>query len=163
MPSVGQTLASPRWNRHAKRASLLGRALHADRATVCLGDPPGQVESVAWAAAARFVELHAEVEDLAGVAGIDSDAVVAYGQTAAGRVGVAGEDDRPLALRPIVERKRVRDQRADRLAHLLLVAVDGRQIRRDFDPNAALLDEVVVLEQRLLDDLAQRLRTQCVR
>src|ERR1051326_5496669 len=44
---------------------------------VALGDLAREVEAVARSAAARLVELQAEVEDLAGVARIDADAVVA--------------------------------------------------------------------------------------
>src|SRR5437588_504631 len=140
------------------RASPVWLLLHADRTSVAFGHALREEQPVAGAAAARFVQLHAEVEDLAGVARIDADAVVAHHQPVAGLVAGAIDGDHPLALRPVIERERVRDQRADRLAHLLFIDVDGREVGRDLHPHTPFFDQVVVLEQRFLDDLAQRLR-----
>src|SRR5689334_13060087 len=100
--------ASRRRHREADGGALIRLRLDAHRSAVALHDSFGEVEAVAGAATARFVEFQAEVEDLRRVAGIDPDAVVADAEAVAVGIDAAIDGDRPLAFRPVVEKESIR-------------------------------------------------------
>src|SRR5207237_8937706 len=105
-PRASRSRLLPR-QREAERAARIERRLDTPLTAVRFDDPLREVQPVAGAAAARFVELEAEVENLMPVAGIDADAVVAHADPITVAVARAVDRDLPLALRPIVEGPRV--------------------------------------------------------
>src|SRR5258708_7329318 len=153
-PGLAQSLASAR-KVQTEGAALAELGLGCHRSPVALCYPSREVKAVAGSAAAGFVELEAEVEDLAEVAGIDADAVVADTNADTASLGGTLDGDGRLALRPVVEEEGVRHQGPDSLPHLLGVDVQGRQVVRDVHVYAALLDLEVVLEEDFFNDLAQ--------
>src|SRR6478735_6073161 len=92
-----------------------------------------EIQPVSGPTTARTVELTdaTEVEDLVGVAGINADAVVSNADPLMAIGSFRLDRDLAFALRLVVEEERVREDRVQRLTHLLRIDIHHRQIVGD--------------------------------